>query len=110
MAKRKLKNEEDGQSIRLGEFGSAIMQISEEKGIPKDKVIETIEAALSAAYKKEYGKKGQHIRAEFNQVNGSAKFFKLLEVVDETTREFADVNPDSVCPCVISATSLCCSL
>jgi N utilization substance protein A len=95
MAKRKLKNEEDGQSIRLGEFGSAIMQISEEKGIPKDKVIETIEAALSAAYKKEYGKKGQHIRAEFNQVNGSAKFFKLLEVVDETTREFADVNPDS---------------
>jgi N utilization substance protein A len=89
MAKRKSNNNDDNASgMRLGEFGSAIMQIAEEKGISKDKVIETIEAALAAAYKKEYGKKGQHIRAEFNEVDGSAKFFKLLEVVDESTREF----------------------
>ncbi len=88
---RKLKknNDEDTSgSMRLGEFGSAIMQIAEEKGISKDKVVETIEAALAAAYKKEYGKKGQHIRAEFNEVDGSAKFFKVLEVVDESVREF----------------------
>lgn len=88
---RKIKknNDEDSSgSMRLGEFGSAIMQIAEEKGISKDKVVETIEAALAAAYKKEYGKKGQHIRAEFNEVNGSAKFFKVLEVVDESVREF----------------------
>lgn len=88
MPKKKKQSNEDGQSMRLGEFGSAIMQIAEEKGISRDKVIETIEAALAAAYKKEYGKKGQHIRAEFNEVDGSAKFFKLLEVVDENTREF----------------------
>lgn len=95
MPRKKIKNEEDNSgSMRLGEFGSAIMQIAEEKGISKDKVIETIEAALAAAYKKEYGKKGQHIRAEFNQVDGSAKFFKILEVVDETTREFIMENVD----------------
>jgi len=89
MSKRKLKNEDnESGSMRLGEFGSAIMQIAEEKGISKDRVIETIEAALAAAYKKEYGKKGQHIRADFNEIDGSAKFFKLLEVVDEGTREF----------------------
>ncbi len=88
MPRKKVKNSDEGQGGRLGEFGSAIAQISEEKGISKDSVIETIEAALAAAYKKEYGKKGQHIRAEFNEVDGSAKFFKLLEVVDETTREF----------------------
>ena len=76
--------------MRLGEFGSAIAQIAEEKGIDKDKVIETIDAALAAAYKKEYGKKGQHIRAQFNEVDGSAKFFKLLEVVDESVREFVN--------------------
>lgn len=78
----------DENTSRLGEFGSAIMQIADEKGIPKDKVIETIEAALAAAYKKDYGKKGQHIRTEFNEKSGGAKFFKVLEVVDETTREF----------------------
>ena len=62
---RKKKQEEDvqSQSGRLGEFGSAIMQIAEEKGISKDKVVETIEAALAAAYKKDYGKRGQRIRA-----------------------------------------------
>jgi len=89
MARKKLLG--DGNSgSRLGEFGSAIAQISEEKGIDKAKVIETIEAALAAAYKKDYGKKGQHIKAVFDEVTGSSKFFKLLEVVDETTREFVE--------------------
>lgn len=97
MAKRKQKDsEETSQSGRLGEFGSAIAQISEEKGIDKEKVIETIEAALAAAYKKDYGKKGQHIRAEFNEVNGGMRFFKVLEVVDETTREFVAEEADEV--------------
>lgn len=88
MPRKKVKDDEG--ATRLGEFGSAIMQIAEEKGIPKDKVIETIEAALAAAYKKDYGKKGQHIRAEFDEKSGGAKFFKVLEVVDETTREFVE--------------------
>ncbi|MDO8536727.1 MAG: transcription termination factor NusA [bacterium] len=102
MARKKSKNSEDNaETVRLGEFGSAIVQIAEEKGISKEKVIETIEAALAAAYKKEYGKKGQHIRAEFNEVSGSANFFKVLEVVDESVREFimpavADETQDNI--------------
>lgn len=88
MPRKKKQVDEASQSGRLGEFGSAIMQIAEEKGIPKNVVIETIEAALAAAYKKDYGKRGQRIRADFNDVDGSAKFFLLKDVVDETTREF----------------------
>ena len=88
MPRKKKQVDEVSQSGRLGEFGSAIMQIAEEKGIPKNVVIETIEAALAAAYKKDYGKRGQRIRADFNDVDGSAKFFLLKDVVDETTREF----------------------
>lgn len=53
-------------------------------------MIETIEFALAAAYKKDYGKKGQNIRAEFDEVSGGAKFFLVKEVVDETTREFVE--------------------
>jgi N utilization substance protein A len=89
MTRKKQAEESQGQTGRLGEFGSAIMQIAEEKGIPKEVVIETIEAALAAAYKKDYGKRGQRIRAEFNEVGGDAKFFLVKDVVDETTREFA---------------------
>lgn len=88
MARKKIYAEEQSPSGRMGEFGSAIMQIAEEKGIPKEKVIETIEAALAAAYKKDYGKRGQKIRAEFDAVSGNMKFFLVKDVVDETTREF----------------------
>ncbi len=88
MARKKQTNNPAASSGRLGEFGSAIAQIAEEKGIAKEKVIETVEAALAAAYKKDYGKRGQHIKAMFDEVTGGARFFKLLEVVDETTREF----------------------
>ncbi len=84
--KRK-KQSDDESSIRIGEFTSAILQIAEEKGIAKETVVETIEAALAAAYKKDYGKRGQHIRAEFDEVTGNAKFFLVKEVADETIRE-----------------------
>lgn len=90
MAKKKTSAAEDTQSGRLGDFGSAITQICEEKGISKEKVIETIEAALAAAYKKDYGKKGQNIKAVFDEKTGSARFFLLKEVVDETIREFVE--------------------
>jgi transcription termination/antitermination protein NusA len=70
----------------LGQFGSAIAQICEEKGIDKDRVVETIEAALAAAYKKDYGKKGQIIIAKMAEKTGEVDFKQLKEVVDETTR------------------------
>ncbi len=88
MAKKKILKDDQNSGGGLGDFGSAISALCEEKGISKDKVIETIEAALSAAYKKDYGKKGQNIRAIFNERTGDTKFFLLKEVVDETTREF----------------------
>jgi len=87
MPRKKVTDEAVGG---IGDFGSAISQICEEKGISKDRVIETIEAALAAAYKKDYGKKGQNIKAIFDQVTGGTKFFLIKEVVDETTREFVE--------------------
>lgn len=97
MAKKKgvVEEEEQGAdegslSGRLGEFGSAVMQIADEKGISKERVLEVVEAALAAAYKKDYGKKGQVIKAKFDEVAKSASFFLVKEVVDETTREFVE--------------------
>ena len=87
---RVAKKNEVAQSGGLGDFGSAISALCEEKGIAKEKVIETIEAALAAAYKKDYGKRGQNIKAVFNEVSGGAKFFLVKEVVDESVREFVE--------------------
>ena len=68
-------------------FGAAIDQIVSEKGISKEKVLETIEAALAAAYRKDYGERGQDIRAEFNETDGSARVYKVVTVVEDEELE-----------------------
>lgn len=64
------------------EFELAIDQICEEKGLKKEEVIETIGQALAAAYKKDYGAKGQNIKAKFDPKTGQCKVFDLKEVVE----------------------------
>ena len=49
-------------------------QLEEEKGVSKEAVFEAIETSLAAAYKKEYGRRGQIIRAIFNIETGSTEF------------------------------------
>lgn len=59
----------------------SINQIAEEKGIPREKVIEIMEQALSAAYKKEYGRKSQKIEAKIDPETGKTEFWQIKEVV-----------------------------
>lgn len=68
----------------LKSFGQAIRELAEEKGVPEDKVVQTIELAIAAAYKKDYGKKGQMIRARFNPHTGDLHFAQIKTVVDES--------------------------
>jgi N utilization substance protein A len=65
-------------------FTSAISQIAEEKGIPYEKVIESIEQAIAAAYKKDYGEKGQVIKAKLDPETGDVKFWQVKLVVDKS--------------------------
>ncbi|MDD2753190.1 MAG: transcription termination factor NusA [Candidatus Portnoybacteria bacterium] len=66
------------------QFASAIDQICEEKGISREKVLETIEVAIAAAYKKDFGHKGQNIRAVFDLATGGVKIFQVKQVLDES--------------------------
>lgn len=63
---------------------SALEQLEAERGVSKDKIIKTIEDALAAAYKKDYGKKGQVIRAELDINSGKTAFSQVKFVVDES--------------------------
>ena len=76
---------------------SVLDQLEQEKGISKASSIETIESALASAYKKEYGKRGQIIRANFDIETGKTDFFQIKIVVDETiakTEEEIDEEKD----------------
>ncbi len=65
-------------------INSVLGELEEVRGIPRAKIIEAIEAALATAYKKEYGKKGQIIRATFDIKTGQVEFFQVKNVVDDT--------------------------
>jgi len=69
--------------MEMKDFFSAIAQIAEEKGIPQEKVLETIEQALAAAYKKDYGKRGQIIKAKLESTSGEVKFWQVKIVVNK---------------------------
>ncbi|MDA1334395.1 MAG: transcription termination factor NusA [bacterium] len=59
-------------------------ELAEDKGISKERVIETIEMALAAAYKRDYGERGQIVRAEFDLATGKAIFRQIKIVLDES--------------------------
>ncbi len=69
--------------IDLKVINSVIEQMEQEKGIPKAKMLEAIEMALATAYKKEYGKRGQIIRARVDLGSGKMEFTQVKTVVDK---------------------------
>ncbi len=68
----------------LKEITSALAQIAEEKGLSFEKVLEATESALAAAYKKDFSKKGEIIRAKLNPETGEVKFWQVKQVVDKS--------------------------
>lgn len=65
----------------------AIRQICEEKGLSEVLVMQTIEAALAAAFRKDFGTKNQNIKIEFDPESGSMRAFDVKTVVDDLTPE-----------------------
>ena len=78
--------------LDLKTFKSALEQLEEERKIPQAKILEAIEQAMAAAYKKDYGKKGQIIRAKFDLETGQTDFYQVKIVVDESVVIMPDEN------------------
>ena len=70
------------------ELNLAIQQICDEKGLSLEMVKETIEEALSAAYRKDFGdKKTQNIKVRFDLPTGYFEVFDVKEVVEDELKE-----------------------
>lgn len=80
--------------IDLKVMNTVLDQLEEERGIPREKVLEAIEQALATAYKKEYGKRGQIVRAKFNIETGDTEFEQVKIVVDDTRVKIEDAPED----------------
>lgn len=66
-------------------INSVLDQMEDERGIGREKMIDAIEQALATAYKKEFGKRGQIIRAHFDIGTGNTIFNQIKIVADDTT-------------------------
>ncbi len=82
----------------MSELTNAIKAICEEKGLSYDAVIGTIESALAAAYRKDYGEKNQNIKVEFNPDDASSKVFDVKTVVEDIPEDELDENGEQIKP------------
>jgi len=74
-------------------FSAAIAQICEEKNIDKKTVLEAIEAAIAAAYRKDYGEAQQKVRVEFDEKTGFIRIFRQFDVVKTVETEAFELTP-----------------
>lgn len=65
----------------------AIRQIVEEKGLQYEAVIDAIESALAAAYRKDFGDKNQNTEVKFNPEDGSMQVWDIKTVVEDMDLE-----------------------
>ncbi len=65
------------------EIMQAAKQVCEEKNISLESVIETIEAALAVAYRKDFGQLNENIKVEFDINSANARVFDVKTVVPD---------------------------
>ncbi|MCK4540543.1 transcription termination/antitermination protein NusA [Candidatus Parcubacteria bacterium] len=67
----------------MSDLSSAIKHVCDEKGLDMNAVISTIEYALAAAYRKDFGQKNQNIVVEFDSEKGTSKVYDVKTVVED---------------------------
>ncbi|MEK7067777.1 MAG: NusA N-terminal domain-containing protein, partial [Patescibacteria group bacterium] len=73
--------------MSTNEIAAAARAICEEKGISLDAVIEAIEAALAAAYRKDFGQKNQNIKVDFDLETAASKVYDEKTVAEDLPPE-----------------------
>ena len=70
------------EDLNIKQMMLAAKTIAAEKNLPEEKVLEVIEMAIAAAWRRENGNRDQNVRAELNTQTGDAEVFVQYEVVD----------------------------
>jgi len=71
------------EDLNIKQLTLAVRTIADEKNLPEETVMDVIEQAIAAAWRRDNGERDQNVRAELNMVDGTAKVFVQREVVEE---------------------------
>lgn len=71
------------QELNIKQLIMVMSTIAEEKNLPEETVMDVVQQAIAAAWRRDNGDREQDVRAELNTVNGTAKVFVMYQVVEE---------------------------
>ena len=71
------------ENLDLKQMSTMVDIIAEEKGLPKDTVIDVIEQAIAAAWRKDNGDREMNVRTVLNTKTGDADVFVAREVIED---------------------------
>lgn len=71
------------QELNIKQLIQVMGTIAEEKNLPEETVMDIVQQAIAAAWRRDNGDREQDVRAELNTVNGTATVYVMYTVVDE---------------------------
>ena len=73
------------------EFIEALDQIEKEKGIDKEILLEAIEAAITSAYKRNFGS-AQNVKITIDRDSGEVKVFSIKNIVENVESDLLEIS------------------
>lgn len=74
---------------------TAIEQVGRDKGIERETLIETLEAAILTAARRTYGPQ-REIEAQFNETTGEVELFQIVTVNEHVENPYREVTPEEI--------------
>lgn len=71
------------ENLDLKQMSAMVDIIAEEKGLPKETVLNVIEQAIAAAWRKDNGDRDMNVRATLNTKTGEADVYVAREVIED---------------------------
>lgn len=80
------------EDLNIKQLTLAVRTIAEEKNLPEETVMEVIEQAIAAAWRRDNGEREQEVRAELNVNDGTAKVYVQREVVEDAINDATEIS------------------
>lgn len=68
-------------------IAQALKELAEDKGLSYEVVLQTVESALAAAYRKDFGEKNQNVHMTFDPETGGMEAYDIKTVVEDVSPE-----------------------
>lgn len=75
------------EDLNVKQLVLAVRTIADEKNLPEETVMDVVQQAIAAAWRRDNGDREQNVRAELNTNSGAAKVYVQYEVVEEVEND-----------------------